>query len=303
MNEITNLDANYSTTRRVIKLNPSDILESLNKSERSKDKPRSILFLPKDDQRIGEGGLRSNGYIKKSSNNKPLISVITVVYNGVNHLEETIESVINQSYDNVEYIVIDGGSNDGTFDIIKKYEDKIDYWVSETDEGIYDAMNKGISLSSGDIIGIINADDYYLTDTLNTVQKEFNKDIDILYSDCKFLDIDKLTTRKSNHNLLNIKMSIFHPSVFIRKSIYQRYGFFDSSLKISADYKFLHFLYKKNKIFKKANDILTVIRLGGVSTNSRLAIEETFEIQKNNSLFFAYVFKYLRLLKRSLKLI
>ena len=94
--------------------------------------------------------------------NKPLVSIVTVVYNGENFLEETIKSVINQTYENIEYIIIDGGSTDGTVDIIKKYEDKINYWVSEKDAGIYDAMNKGIEAFKGDYINFLNAGDSYV---------------------------------------------------------------------------------------------------------------------------------------------
>lgn len=95
-----------------------------------------------------EGGLRTHGYFKQSLPNKPLITVVTVVFNGEKHLEDTILSVLNQTYDNVEYIIIDGRSTDGTVDIIKKYEGQLDYWVSEKDEGIYDAMNKGWMLGT-----------------------------------------------------------------------------------------------------------------------------------------------------------
>jgi len=98
----------------------------------------SKLFLSEGENRKGEGGQRTKGHFKKSYEKKPLISVITVVFNGEKYLEETITSVINQTYENVEYIIIDGGSTDGTLDIIKRYEDKIDYWVSEKDNGIYD---------------------------------------------------------------------------------------------------------------------------------------------------------------------
>lgn len=94
------------------------------------------------------------------------VSIITVVYNGVKNIEQTIKSVLHQTYSNIEYIVIDGGSTDGSLDIIKKYSDSISYWVSEADKGIYDAMNKGISKATGDLIGIINSDDWYEPDAI-----------------------------------------------------------------------------------------------------------------------------------------
>jgi cellulose synthase/poly-beta-1,6-N-acetylglucosamine synthase-like glycosyltransferase len=111
-----------------------------------------------------KGGLRTKGYFKRSydeasglSDNSPLplVTIITVVFNGEKYLEQTIQSVINQAYDNVEYIVIDGGSTDGTVDIIRKYENQIDYWVSEPDGGLYHAINKGITLCMGRLVGII----------------------------------------------------------------------------------------------------------------------------------------------------
>ena len=136
------LDENFSTTQLLTQEKP--ILE-----QNAEDKFETILFLPESENRKGEGGLRTKGYFKKSYDDKPLISIITVVFNGERYLEQTIQSVIDQTYDNVEYIIIDGGSTDGTLDIIKKYEDKIDYWVSEKDNGIYDAMNKGIKVCYG----------------------------------------------------------------------------------------------------------------------------------------------------------
>ena len=114
-------------------------------------------------------------------NNIPLISIITVSYNAVKTIEDTILSVINQTYPNIEYIIIDGGSTDGTLDIIKKYQDKITYWVSEPDKGIYDAMNKGIAKANGELIGIINADDWYELDAVQNVVLEFNNTRPAIY--------------------------------------------------------------------------------------------------------------------------
>lgn len=122
MTQTISLDDKYSTTRLVF----NDKCLIVNEKE-----DNSTFLLPEGEDRKGEGGLRTKGYFKKSYKGKPLISIITVVYNGEKYLEETIQSVINQTYENVEYIIIDGGSTDGTLEIIKKYEDKIDYWVSE----------------------------------------------------------------------------------------------------------------------------------------------------------------------------
>ena len=291
----------YSTTAFLVKDEVLNVHALFNQFNTPNDKFKSTLFLPKTKSRAFEGGLRTKGYFKKTIKNKPLISIVTVVLNGSDYLEETILSVINQSYDNVEYIVIDGGSTDATIDIIKKYEDMIDYWVSEKDNGIYDAMNKGISLCSGDIVGILNSDDYYVKDAFQIVRSEFEENADLIYCDFNFMKQDILSRKSSNHNLLHWTMSVFHPSVFIRKSIYKKYGLFDSSLKISADYKLLQYLYKMKITFKKVNKLTAVMRLGGVSTNSDLAIEETFQIQKENSVLIAYLLKYLRILKKALK--
>lgn len=145
-------------------------LSMINKTDQCIDTNNSgfetIVLLPEGIERQGEGGLRAQGKIKKSYKDKPLISIITVVYNGEAYLEQTIQSVINQSYDNVEYIVIDGGSNDGTLDIIKKYEQQIDYWVSERDNGIYSAFNKGVRVAQGEWISFLGADDTYLEDAI-----------------------------------------------------------------------------------------------------------------------------------------
>ncbi len=121
-------------------------------------------------------------------NNRPKVSIITVVYNGIAHLEQTIQSVLNQTYDNVEYIIIDGGSTDGTVELIKKYEESIAYWVSESDGGIYDAMNKGISNATGEIVGLINADDWYETGTIEKVVETFqNSEVDVVHGSMEII--------------------------------------------------------------------------------------------------------------------
>ena len=123
---------------------------------------------------VKNGGLRTKGVRKQSSPDRPLVSIITVVLNGERFLAECIQSVISQDYDNLEYIIVDGGSRDGTLDIIRHYEDRIDYWLSEPDEGLYDALNKGVKLSNGDIFSALHADDAYYNQTvINRVATEF----------------------------------------------------------------------------------------------------------------------------------
>jgi glycosyltransferase involved in cell wall biosynthesis len=140
------------------------------------------------------------------TNKKPLITIITVVYNGEKHLEQTIKSVINQNYKNIEYIIIDGVSTDGTLDIIKKYEEYIDYWVSEPDEGIYDAMNKGIGLANGEFINFMNADDWFVDTKFKTVNN-YIKFLEYFYGkDWKIPKVD--CHAKSNKLMLKIRIAL-----------------------------------------------------------------------------------------------
>jgi glycosyltransferase involved in cell wall biosynthesis len=145
------VDSEYSTTRRVVDVTPAEDAVY----------PSGIrsLLLPGRGDRVGEGGLRTRGYYKRSGIDKPLITVITVVRNAEEKIEKAILSVLEQSYDNVEYIVIDGCSTDATVEIIKQYEKAIDYWVSEGDNGVYDAMNKGVRVATGDYVLFLGSDD------------------------------------------------------------------------------------------------------------------------------------------------
>jgi len=230
----------------------------------------------------------------------PLITVITVVYNGEKYLEETIQSVLNQTYDNVEYIIIDGGSTDGTLDIIKKYEHAIDYWVSEKDKGIYDAMNKGIMLSKGQLIGIINSDDFYNIDTIEkVVQKIVNKKIDIIYGNIILVDRAKkfIEKRKAKDWKLFFGMSLNHPAVFVSKELYKM-KMYNITYKMAADYEFLLFMKTKNKTFFYLNDILAYMRDGGVSVENKFITKREEKIIKKELLgFFYYISEIFLLIK------
>lgn len=240
MKKIKFLDKNCSTTRLVIKEKPTIV-------KKPEDTFESVLFLPEGKNREGEGGLRREGYFKASYPDKPLISIITVVFNGENYLEETILSVLNQDYYNVEYIIIDGGSTDETINIIRKYEQVIDYWVSESDKGIYDAMNKGILASTGDIIGIVNADDTLYVDTLKNIQVLMtSKNLDYVYGsvhlmdekgdvvgEMKCMNLEEISLKKY------VDMPFPHPSLFICAEVYKNLGLFNLKYRLSADYDFV----------------------------------------------------------------
>lgn len=187
-------------------------------------------FLPANIYRKGEGGLRTKGCLKKSYNNKPLISIVTVVYNGEKFLEEAIKSVINQDYDNIEYIVIDGNSTDKTVDIIKKYEDKIDYWVSEPDKGQSDAFKKAFSVCEGEWLTWLNGDDLLLS---GAVSELFHATLKYSNAECFTGNIiwttadDKIIQCRKGEGWNNLLprlgiLNVYGPTTFFKKALYEK---------------------------------------------------------------------------------
>lgn len=202
----------------------------------------------------------------------PLVSIITVVYNGAATIEQTIQSVINQTYQNIEYIIIDGKSIDGTQDIVSKYKDKISYFVSERDEGLYDAMNKGISHATGDVIGIINSDDWYESDAVSKVVEAFklNEKAGLVCGNIMALEKDgrQRMFKELELDTMWYQMAVGHPTVFIRKNIYEKYGLFDLRYSVAADYELTLRLYSQKVVFHRIEDILVNFRMGGLSQSS-----------------------------------
>lgn len=169
-----------------------------------------------------------------------LISIITVVYNGEEYLEDTINSVLSQSYPNIEYIIIDGGSTDNTIEIIKKYESKIAKWISEKDNGISDAFNKGIKLSTGSLVGIINADDWYEPDAIKNIVDRYKNDEIVLCGSIKLYNNQaRFNVKKSTLKGIEKEMKIWHPGTFVPKSVYNKIGLYDENYKVLMDYDFV----------------------------------------------------------------
>lgn len=241
------------------------------------------------------------------------VSIITCVLNNVEFIENAIKSFQSQTYENKEHIIIDGGSIDGTIEVIEKYKknNKNLIFSSSIDKGIYNAINKGISLSSGDVIGILHSDDfYYDKDIISIVMNEFNNfDFELIYGDLEYVG------RKLPHRIVrnwksgkfdfkNIKKGWMppHPTVFIRKFFFEEVGLYDTEFKISSDYDFLlRILLNKKLKIKYINKVFMKMRTGGKSNNSIKNITiKTFEdfkiIRKNKiggflTLFYKNFFK------------
>ncbi|MBU4445801.1 glycosyltransferase [bacterium] len=207
------------------------------------------------------------------------VSIITPSYNSENTIEDTIQSILCQKYKYIEHIIIDGGSTDGTLDIIKEYRDRVAYWISEPDDGIYDAMNKGIKAATGEIVGILNSDDIYAD---NSVIEEVVNIIsigntDTCYGDLMYVDKDntkKVIRQWKSGNFSKEKFKLGwappHPTFFVRRSIYEKYGYFkNSNFPIAADYELmLRFLYKIGCSTEYIPKVLVKMRTGGRSRPS-----------------------------------
>ena len=235
----------------------------------------------------------------------PLISIITIVFNGVKHIEQCIQSVLQQDYPHYEYIIIDGGSTDGTLEIIERYKSNIKHIVSEKDKGIYDAMNKGLEISSGELIGIINADDYYEPDTLSFVSDCYiNEKPQIIHGNMIRID------QRNNSTLLtpyfNRKpkdMWIYHPTVFVNRSAYATIGHFNTQYKIAADFDLMLRAHMHNMKFSYIDQPLANYRAGGKSSHDCTSYKEGIKILKQSNATNSHmVVKYVRcIVKKTLK--
>ncbi|WP_394127503.1 glycosyltransferase family 2 protein [Vibrio hepatarius] len=223
------------------------------------------------------------------------VSIVTVCFNSENTIRDTLESIANQSYTDIEHIVIDGGSMDKTNKIIEDYRSTIKAHISERDNGLYDAMNKGIELATGDVIGILNSDDVLMNEsTIDNIVKAFSPNIDGVYGDvvfCKQGDLNSITrfysSRSANYGNLKRGIMPAHPSLYLRRKCFTELGVYSLDYKIAADFDFIARLFSKEKYqLKYLAQPLVKMREGGVSTsgfraNLLLNKEILYSLHKN----------------------
>lgn len=236
---------------------------------------------------------------RKSQNAPPFFTIITVVRNGATTLQKCINSIKAQTFQDFEYLIIDGASSDGTIELIRENSDIISFAVSEEDQGLYFAMNKGLKLARGKYVGILNADDIYFPNTLDLVQEAFRKDFksDVIYGAMSYFSQSDQAHFIHSDELPN--RMIFHPTCFISSDTYKRIGEFDTKYQVAADYEFIMRCFKAGEKFLGLKHALAVFSDGGTSARLRLrSILETSEIQaryNSESKFHRYK-KLLRML-------
>lgn len=221
------------------------------------------------------------------------ISVITISYNSEKTIEKTFKSILSQTYRPLEYVLVDGGSKDGTISLIKKYipifeEKGIEInFKSEKDKGISDAFNKGVKRASGELIGIINSDDCLIEDVIKDIAKNIDKDSDVICGDCLWIDEKNSLeyVRKSKMELEKLKyyMVIMHPTCFVKKTAYKNWGVFDITLKCVMDKDLLARFYKNGAKFQYLPQNIAIMSAGGVSDeNTDLVFKEGIEVAIRN---------------------
>jgi glycosyltransferase involved in cell wall biosynthesis len=199
------------------------------------------------------------------------ITVITVCYNAERFLEQTIRSVLSQSYPAIEYIIIDGASNDGTLDIIRKYDDSIAKWISEPDQGIADAMNKGLARASGELVLFLHADDYLIDETvLARAAARMTEAYDIYAFNIHFDRSGRVKLRRPRGLdwRVNFKLGMSHQGVLCRRALFERFGDFDTSFRIDMDYEFVLRVYRQGARMKCVDMPLAVMRDTGISSRT-----------------------------------
>lgn len=284
------LDALYSTTRNITRDVPVIRQYSGNGLQQK-------LFLSPHPLRKVEGGLRTRGYYKKSLPDKPLITVITVVLNDAANLEGTIKSVIGQTYENIEYIVIDGDSTDNTIEVIAKFQDQIDYWVSEPDNGLFFAMNHALQIATGKWVNFMNSgDNFFNKSVIETVFSEKHED-GVIFGDVSFNYDGKHAVYVGAKPLRYFwkGMQFVHQASFVCTDLMLKYPF-DTKYRLIADYNSLYAIYLNGAIFQHVDLAVCSFRAGGLSDNNPRTIAESqkmiFAIHKELRIRLFYYCRY-----------
>lgn len=274
-----------STTENIIDVAPVHAISPDSLIER-------LYFYPAQPGRVGEGGLRTQGKFKQSLPDKPLVSILIAVFNAVSVVEETIRSILEQDYDNIELIVIDGGSTDGTLNVIRQHEYAIDYWISEPDKGISDAFNKAVVLSSGDYLNFQGAGDFIVSeDALSRVIAGLGDKQPMLISarvkrvrednptEVIWVAPKRYTPEFSKRSLL-FRMSLPHQGLFTHRRMFERYGLFDTGCHYSMDYEHLLRAYHEFPVVIMKDVIFSAWREGGVGTGKIIKILDEYALIK-----------------------
>ena len=240
-----------------------------------------------------DGGLWRKGLFKQTAQGRPLISVVTVVLNGEKYLEQAIQSVINQPYENLEYLVIDGGSNDGTLGILNRYSDELDYWLSEPDQGIYHAMNKGWNLSRGEFVYYLGADDALIELPIQALVKAQARAIDIVHGDVVLSNSRRFVSRYGF--TLKLNNTLHHQGLFLRRSLFT-VSPFNQKLKVFSDFDLNQRLWKSQRTALKTDCLVAYFRLTR-ERNTRNSGEFFQTIRRNfgvSTMACAYVYLRMR---------
>ena len=242
----------------------------------------------------------------KTKNSRPLVSLIVATYNDCNHLMKVMECIQKQDYNNIEIVVIDGGSQDNTLNYLTQLSTQMSHfiWVSEKDKGIYDALNKGLKKASGDIIGCCYdyfADNHVISRIVETIT---NQDVDVVHGDLNYIDANGKVVRKWRMGEGKIQQGWMpaHPTLYVKRHVYEKYGLYDTSYRISADYDFMvRIFYRYQESIAYIPKVLINMEHGGTSTSSLgsywQGIQEAHRALKTNGVRFPYWVTFRRMIR------
>ena len=234
---------------------------------------RYVRYPRSDAERYAEGGLRTTGKFKQSLPQNPLVTVVTTVMNRGKTLERALCSVLMQTYTNIEYIIIDAGSTDNTLSLIDKYADAIDYFVSETDGGIYAGMNKGLELAQGDYVLLLNSDDWYLPECVALLVEEIRAK-DLLFTSALAIEADEYGQEIRRipkipiQGIVRFRMPLRHETMLVSRGLYDRVGPYDDSYRIIADLKLTQDLHEETNRWSQIEDYVMAFRKTGVAATA-----------------------------------